>query len=83
MTEIPLGASHVPLGPGLVAISLSLPRDRVVLLRGILAGYDGLVSAHGDDSGSIALVTTTEQEAELRALLAELSTELALDVDAP
>lgn len=73
------GASHVPLGEGLVVRRLRLASEDVVRLRGILAGYDGLASAHGDRSGITVLVTTCERERELDEWLEELATELAFE----
>jgi hypothetical protein len=73
------GTSHVPLGPGLVIRRLRLAEGDVVRLRGILAGYDGLASAHGDRSGVTVLVTTDDRAAELDAWLAELDAELSFE----
>lgn len=73
------GASHVPLGEGLVVRRLRLAREDVVRLRGILAGYDGLASAHGDASGITVLVTTCERERELDEWLVELAAELTFE----
>lgn len=73
------GTSHVPLGEGLVVRRLRLAPEDVVRLRGILAGYDGLASAHGDRSGVTVLVTTTDRERELDEWLDELGRELAIE----
>lgn len=72
------GARHVPLGEGLALVRLALAPEDVVVLRGILAGYDGLVSAHGDETDVIALVTPHAMLPELEALLDELARELPL-----
>jgi hypothetical protein len=66
------GASHVPLGEGLRLVTLRVREGDVVLLRGILAGYDGIASVHGDASGLVAIVATESTHAELEAILAEL-----------
>ena len=55
---------------------VSIPREDVVVLRGILAGYDGLASAHGDETDFVALVTPHARLPELEALLDELAREL-------
>ena len=75
------GAAHVPLGEGLVVRRLRVADDRLVVhLRAVLAGYDGLASAHGDrgSPGIVVLVTTREQEAELDAWIAEIAREIPL-----
>ncbi|MDQ3037737.1 MAG: DUF4911 domain-containing protein [Myxococcota bacterium] len=73
------GAAHVPLGEGLVVRRLRLAPPDVVRLRGILAGYDGLASAHGDRSGVTLLITTCDREAELDAWLADVAQEIAFE----
>lgn len=73
------GTSHVPLGDGLVVRRLRLAPEHVVHLRGILAGYDGLASAHGDRSGITVLVTTCERARELDEWLDDLAAELPLE----
>ncbi|MGE0786035.1 MAG: DUF4911 domain-containing protein [Sandaracinaceae bacterium] len=65
-------------GPGLSRRELTVPRDRVMLLRYVLEAYDGLASLHGDDEGTITLLTPVERADELDALLAELTVELGL-----
>ena len=66
------GAAHVPLGAGLRVVSLRVRDADVVFVRGILAGYDGIASVHGDASGAIAIVATESTYAELDAILTEL-----------
>lgn len=73
------GTSHVPLGDGLVVRRLRLRPEDVVRLRGILAGYDGLASAHGDRSGVTVLVTTGDRENELDAWLEDLAGEIDME----
>jgi hypothetical protein len=70
------GTAHVPLGEGLVVRRVRVAPEDVVRLRGILAGYDGLASAHGDESGVTALVTTSDRERELDAWLDDLEAEV-------
>lgn len=75
------GESHVPLGDGLVVRRLRLEDEAIVHLRGILVGYDGLASAHGDREGRgvVVLVTTREREAELDAWIDEVAEEIPLE----
>lgn len=75
------GASHVPLGEGLVVRRVRVAPGEVVHLRAILAGYDGLASAHGDRRapGIVVLVGTADREAELDAWIDELGREIALE----
>ncbi|UJR81942.1 DUF4911 domain-containing protein [Sandaracinus amylolyticus] len=74
------GASHVPLGEGLVVRRLRMQPSDIVRLRGILAGYDGLASAHGDRTGVVVLVTTTDREAELDEWLEDVAREIDLEI---
>lgn len=74
------GTAHVPLGDGLVVRRLRMKPEDVVRLRGILAGYDGLASPHGDRSGVTVLVTTTDRAEELDAWLVDLGRELDIDL---
>ncbi|GAB4206703.1 MAG: hypothetical protein OHK0013_23610 [Sandaracinaceae bacterium] len=80
----PPGARHAPLGAGVTLVRLAVAPADVVVLRGILAGYDGLVSVHGDDAGSadastiVALVTPDGLLVELEALLDEIAREIPL-----
>lgn len=74
------GTSNVPLGEGLVVRRLRMKPEDVVRLRGILAGYDGLASPHGDRSGVTVLVTTTDRAAELDAWLEDVGRELELEL---
>ncbi len=74
----------VPVGPGLVSVRLAMADADVVVLGGILLGYDGLASIHGDGGEEIVLVTTEARSAELCGLLADLADELVIQrVDAP
>jgi hypothetical protein len=73
------GASHVPLGAGLRLMTLRVRDEDVVLLRGILAGYDGVASVHGDASGLVALVATDSTYAELERIVAELPDGVVLE----
>lgn len=66
------GASHVPLGEGLRLLTLRVRTEDIVLLRGIFAGYDGIASVHGDESGLVALLATESTFAELEAIVDEL-----------
>ena len=66
------GASHVPLGEGLRLLALRVRTEDIVLLRGIFAGYDGIASVHGDESGLVALLATESTFAELEAIVDEL-----------
>lgn len=69
---------EAPLGPGVVSVRLVMADADVVVLGGILLGYDGLASIHGEGGDSIVLVTTEARSAELDALLADLATELPM-----
>jgi hypothetical protein len=71
-----LGTSHVPLGEGLVVVRLRVSPADAVLVRGMLAGHDHLASPHADSSDVLALVTTTDREAELRGWVADLTVEM-------
>lgn len=73
------GTAHVPLGAGLRVISLRVRAEDVVYLRGVLAGYDGIASVHGDASGVVALVATESTIGELESLVAELPEGLVLE----
>lgn len=59
-------------------VRLSLPPEDVVVLRGILAGYDGIASAHGDETDVVALVTPQAMLPALEELLTELGRELSI-----
>ena len=53
----------------------------VVVLRGILMGYDGLAGAHGDRVGDVvALAVPDALVPEVDELLAALSEELSMTV---
>ncbi|MFO0683902.1 MAG: DUF4911 domain-containing protein [Sandaracinus sp.] len=66
------GTRHVPLGDGLRTLTIRVRDEDVVFVRGIFAGYDGVASVHGDESGLVALVATESTFAELEAIVAEL-----------
>lgn len=68
----------MPLGPGLVVRRLSLSAGDVVWLRGILVGYEGLASAHGDDGGIVALVAPEDRAVELDDWIDEVAREIPL-----
>ncbi len=72
------GAEHVPLGEGLAIRRFRMKPADIVRLRGVLAGYDGLASAHGDKSGITVLVTTTDRERELDGWLSDLALEIEM-----
>lgn len=69
---------EAPVGPGVVAVRLAMNDADVVVLGGILLGYDGLASIHGEGGDSIVLVTTEARSSELDALLADLASELPM-----
>lgn len=73
------GARHVPLGDGLRLLTLRVKGQDVVLVRGILAGYDGIASVHGDESGLVAMVATDSTFAELEAIVAELPAGIVIE----
>lgn len=73
------GLRHVPLGEGLSLVRVRVAPSDVVVLRGILAGYDGLASAHGDDAEIVALVTPDAMLPALEALLADLAREIPME----
>ncbi len=73
------GTAHVPLGEGLRVVTLRVRRQDVVLVRGILAGYDGIASVHGDESGLVALVATDSTFDELEAIVASLPAGLVVE----
>lgn len=66
------GTRHVPLGEGLRTLTIRVRNEDVVFVRGIFAGYDGVASVHGDESGLVALVATDSTFSELEAIVAEL-----------
>lgn len=78
MERVVDGTRHVPLGPGLAVVRLRVASEDVVVLRGILSGYEGLASAHGDESGIVALLTPESNLAELEALLLDLAREVPI-----
>lgn len=53
------------------------PED-VVVLGGILLGYDGLASIHADDEDALVLVTTEAMLPMLDGLLDELADEIPM-----
>ncbi len=68
-----------------VRIHLRIAKEDVVVLGGILLGYEGLVSLQGEPKQGldaphvIALVTTSGLLVELESLLTELSAEVAFE----
>ena len=73
------GASHVPLGEGLRLLTLRVRTEDIVFVRGIFAGYDGVASVHGDESGLVALLATESTWGELEAIVAELPEGVVLE----
>jgi hypothetical protein len=73
------GTAHAPLGEGLRVLTLRVREEDVVLVRGILIGYDGIASMHGDDSGLVALVATESTYAELEAIVESLPAGLVIE----
>lgn len=73
------GTRHVPLGEGLRTLTIRVRDEDVVFVRGIFAGYDGVASVHGDESGLVALVATESTFAELEAIVAELPEGVVLE----
>ena len=68
-----------PVGEGVIAVRLVMNDADVVVLGGILLGYDGLASIHGGEDGDdLVLITTEARRAELDALLEDLAIELPL-----
>lgn len=62
----------------MVAVRLAIADEDVVVLGGILHGYDGLASLHAErsESGEIVLLTPEGRRRELESLLAELEREI-------
>jgi hypothetical protein len=73
------GARHVELGPGLRLVQLRAAPADVVVLRGILAGYDGVASVHGDETGVIALLATDGTIDELNEIVLDLARSVAIE----
>jgi hypothetical protein len=73
------GARHVALGPGLRLVQLRVAPADVVVLRGILAGYDGVASVHGDETGVIALLATDGTIDELDEIVVELARSVSFE----
>ena len=78
-----------PATPHEVRIHLRIAREDVVVLGGILLGYEGLVSLQGEPKQGndaphiIALVTTSALVPQLEALLIDLAQEVRFErVDA-
>lgn len=67
------------MGPGLVAVRLAMAREDVVVLGGILAGYDGLASLHGEDDAELVVLTTESMWPALETLLEALAGEVAME----
>lgn len=77
------GTANVELGEGLQLITIRVRKEDEVLVRGILIGYDGIASAHGDESGVLALVATESTLGELEAFLESLPPGLILERISP
>lgn len=76
------GTSNAAWGPGVTMRRLRLSRVQdLVVLRGILMGYDGLVSPHGDRAGDIlALAVPDALVGEVDALLEALRAEVSFTI---
>jgi hypothetical protein len=66
------------MGPGLVAVRLAMAREDVVVLGGILAGYDGIASLHGEDTSELVVLTTESMWPSLATLLEALEGEIEM-----
>lgn len=66
------------MGPGLVAVRLAMAREDVVVLGGILAGYDGIASLHGEDTSELVVLTTESMWPSLATLLDALAGEIEM-----
>lgn len=66
------------MGPGLVAVRLAMAREDVVVLGGILAGYDGIASLHGEDTSELVVLTTESMWPSLATLLEALAGEIEM-----
>jgi hypothetical protein len=73
------GARHVELGPGLRLVQLRVAPSDVVVLRGILAGYDGVASVHGDETGVVALLATDGTIDEVNEIVSDLARSVAVE----
>jgi hypothetical protein len=71
-------ARSIPIGPGLVAVRLAMAPEDVVVLGGILAGYDGIASLHGEDTSELVVLTTESMWPSLATLLESLEGEIAM-----
>lgn len=71
-------ARSIPTGPGLVAVRLAMAREDVVVLGGILAGYDGIASLHGEDTSELVVLTTESMWPTLATLLDALEAEIQM-----
>ncbi|MFN7702649.1 MAG: hypothetical protein ACK6CU_13475 [Deltaproteobacteria bacterium] len=71
-------ARPIPVGPGLVAVRLAMAPADVVVLGGVLSGYDGIASLHGEDGDGLVLLTTESMWPSLAPLLEELDREIAM-----
>ncbi|MBX7192558.1 MAG: DUF4911 domain-containing protein [Sandaracinaceae bacterium] len=68
----------IPRGEGVRTLRLAMAREDVVVLGGILVGYDGLASLHGDHHDELVIVTTDAMLPRLEELLGELRAEIAM-----
>lgn len=76
------GTTNAAWGPGVTMRRLRLTQVQdLVVLRGILMGYDGLVSPHGDRAGDIlALAVPDALVGEVDALLEALRGEVSFTI---
>ena len=73
------GAGQLPFGPGLRLVQLRVRPSEVVVLGGILAGYDGIASIHGDETGMVVLLATDGTIDELNEIMLELARSVAFE----
>ena len=69
-----------PLGAGMVGRRLRIAARDMVRLGSLLAGYDELVSVHGDERDGMLLATTASRARELDDVLDGLRGLIAFDV---
>lgn len=61
-----------------MAVRLAMAPEDVVVLGGILAGYDGIASLHGEDTSELVVLTTESMWPSLATLLESLEGEIAM-----
>ena len=66
------------LGSGLVARTVHLPKQDIVLLKSILEASEGLGSVFADRGGEVVVAAPTSRAAELDQLLTDLVVELGI-----